>query len=360
MALSMIGTTPEALTDAKEWLKRASINAKASSVLVKQDDPDLRVEAVTQVQQACEKATKAILLANGTSYREVTDMGHNTIGAFVSLIAQTMGDNPIAGSVSDALLTNQATESALKIAKAVLSGPRNRKRRNAVIYVFKQVLPPSSENLGNKAIEVADWDRLARAFPPMVVESLIEMHEGFIDTWSQYVNEIPNMYADPRPLLAKEVSAETWVFGPAYAGLPRRFPGQEADSPPNPVLANISQELLRDFMEQHFSHVDQSQWPEAVSIRDALLYIGNWLTSLLWLFLCGMATTPHAVSSRYPAEEPPSKKEMGSQHYDRRLGVVACIGPLSDHTEAAIRKLIAIYRQLERIYREMSQSPLRG
>ena len=87
-------------------------------------------EAVTQVQQACEKATKAILLANGTSYREVTDMGHNTIGAFVSFIAQTMGDNPIAGSVSDALLTNHATESALKIAKAVLSGTRNRERRN--------------------------------------------------------------------------------------------------------------------------------------------------------------------------------------------------------------------------------------
>ena len=111
MALSMIGTTPEALTDPKEWLKRASINAKAASVLVKQDAPDLRVEAVTQVQQACEKATRAILLASGTSYKEVTDMGHNTIGAFVSSVAQTMGDNPIAGSVSGALLTNQATES---------------------------------------------------------------------------------------------------------------------------------------------------------------------------------------------------------------------------------------------------------
>ena len=43
MALSMIGPTPEALTDAKEWLKRAGINAKAASVLVKQNDPDLRV-----------------------------------------------------------------------------------------------------------------------------------------------------------------------------------------------------------------------------------------------------------------------------------------------------------------------------
>ena len=344
---------PEEIVATQEWLRRAYANAKTARLLVEQDDPELLLEAVTQVQQACEKAIKAILLANGTTYGEATAMGHNTIGAFVSLIARILDNSPFSEDFSQALLKENATESAYSLAKLVLSGSRNKKTREDVVYAFKQVLPPTSGNLGNRVLEVEEWRRLTRAFPPRVVEILVAVHVNISDMWRQYINEIPNWYADPRPLLAREVKAETWVFSPAYAGLPRRFPGQESDAPLNAVLADLAQQFLNDIMEQALGHIDRKQWPETINIRELLRHISNWLTSLGWLFLCATVTTPHATSSRYPAEEFQSKAVKGSQHYDKQLGVVACISPLAIHTEDAIRNLIAHYRQIESGYREM-------
>ena len=320
---------------------------------MEQDDPELLVEAITQVQQACEKATKAILLANGTTYGEATAMGHNAIGAFVSLIARMLDNSPLAEDFSRALLKENASESAYTIAKLVLSGPRNKKNKEDVIYAFKQVLPQTSGHLGKRALEVEEWRRVTRAFPPKVVEMFIAFHERFSDMWRQYINEMPNTYVDPRPLLAKEVKAETWVFSPSYAGLPRRFPGQESDAPLNAVLVSLAQQFLDDMIEQTFRTIDRKQWPKAINMRELLRHISNWLTSLGWLFLCAMVTTPHATSSRYPAEEFQSKTVKGSQHYDKQLGVVARIKPLAIHTEEAIRNLITHYRQIENGYRQM-------
>ena len=288
---------PKEIVVTQEWLRRAYANAKTARVLMEQDDPELLVEAVTQVQQACEKATKAILLANGTTYGEATAMGHNAIGAFVSLIARMLDNSPLAEDFSRALLKENASESAYTIAKLVLSGPRNKKNKEDVIYAFKQVLPQTSGHLGKRALEVEEWQRVTRAFPPKVVEMFIAFHERFSDMWRQYINEMPNTYVDPRPLLAKEVKAETWVFSPSYAGLPRRFPGQESDAPLNAVLVSLAQQFLDDMIEQTFRTIDRKQWPKAINMRELLRHIGNWLTSLGWLFLCAMVTTPHATST---------------------------------------------------------------
>ena len=76
-----------------------------------------------------------------------------------------------------------------------------------------------------------------------------------------------------------------------------------------------------------------------------------------WFFLCATVTTPHVVSSRYPAEESESKTVRGSQHYTKQLGVIACIGPLAVHTEDAIRNLIRHYRVIDNGYRQMFRSP---
>ena len=322
-------------------------------MLVEQDDPELLVEAVSQVQQACEKATKAVMLAQGMPYHKVRDMGHNTIGAFVNLIAQMMGDDPIAEGISKALLTGDATESANILTKMVLSGRPNKYNRDKILYAWKQVLPESSGNLGNRALQVDEWNRLTRAFPPQLVEMFIDFNVHFGEMWRQYINEMPNEYVDPRPLLDRVVRAEIWVFSRAYAGLPRRFPGQETDAPIDPVIANIAQQLLNDMMEQMFRDVDRRHWPNVINVRQMLRHISRWLTSLGWLFLCATVTTPHAVSSRYPAEEFQSKTVKGSQHYNKQLGIVACIRPLAIHTEDAIRNLIRHYRQIEDNYRQM-------
>ena len=344
---------PEEVINAREWLRRAHINAKTAQLIVEQNEPDLLVEAVTQVQQACEKATKGLMLANGITYAGVRDMSHNTIGAFVELIAQMMTSNPIAGDVSNVLVTPSGTDAANELTRLVLSGPGNRKIKKDVKYAWKQVLPESKGDLGNRALEVEEWRTLTRAFPPQLVENFIDFHEYFGDMWRQYINGIPNMYVDPRPLLRREVDANTWTFSPDHAGLPRRFPGQESDAPTNPILADLAQQLLNDSIEQVFSHTDERQWPDKINMRTLLLYVANWLTSLGWLFLCATVTTPHATSSRYPAEDSQSKMVKGSQHYNKQLGVVACVGPMADHTEDAIRKLINHYRQIENGYRHM-------
>ena len=98
-----------------------------------------------------------------------------------------------------------------------------------------------------------EWRRLTRAFPPKVVEMFVAFHERFTDMWRQYINEMPNMYVDPRPLLTKEVDLETWVFSNAYAGLPSRFPGQESDVRTNSILANLAQQILDGVIEANVS-----------------------------------------------------------------------------------------------------------
>ena len=348
-----LGRTPEEILDARQWLGRAHVNARTAQLIVGQAEPELLVEAVTQVQQACEKTTKALMLANGITYAEVRAMSHNTIGAFVELIAQMMTGSPLAEDVSRVLVKPGGTYAANELTRLVLSGPGNRRIRKGVQYAWKQVLPESRGHLGNRALEVEEWRSLTKAFSPQMVEAFIAFHEYFTDMWRQYINGIPNQYVDPRPLLNREVNADTWTFSPAHAGLPRRFPGQESDSPSNPILASLAQQFLNDSLEQLFRHTDVRQWPERVNMRTLLLYVANWLTSLGWLFLCATITTPHATSSRYPAEHTNSKRVRGSQDYNNRLGVIACIGPLADHTEDAISKLINHYRPTVTSYRHI-------
>lgn len=349
LAFISAGSAADRMDEKQEWLRRALANAKAAKVLVAQQDPELLVEAVTQVQQACEKATKAVLLAHGKSYSELTSMGHNTIGAFIVLVADMMQGIPFAAEFSQVVLRKESGDAAFSLAKMVLRGHRNKRRKNDVIYAFKQVLPPASDNLGNKALDTSQWERLTRAFPPHVVDVLIRLHNEHRETWYQYIDQVPTELVDPRPLIAEEVDAETWVF--EHAGFPRRFPGRESSVPTNPDLSQLVQRILEDYIIQGFRQGGRRSWPRRVNARKITVHISDWIMSLLWLFFCAIVTTPHAVSSRYPANE--SQSEMGSQHYSNRLGVVARIGPLADNTEEVIQTLMTYYKDIEDGYSRM-------
>ena len=342
----MVDLPGNVILETQRWLQRAGVNSKAAMVLVDKEDVELLVEAVYQVQQACEKATKAIMIAQGMPYDQVKGMGHNTIGAFLNLIAEMVGTIPQAEDVSKVLLTSDATESANNLTKVVLT-LQHKRHRKKVLYAWKQVLPESSGNLGNKALDAGQWKRMTRAFPPQVVEVFIDFHEHLKDMCRQYCNEISNAFVDPRPLLSKSVPVETWVFSPTHAGLPRRFPGQETDAPINSILAKLAEQLLEEFLERMLRQHDERYWPDKINIREVVLHIGRWLLSLGWLFLCATVTTPHATSSRYPARVGSTSDEIGSQHYTKGLGVVACIGPLANHTDEAIRNLVRHYRNID-------------
>ena len=342
----MVDLSGNVLLETQWWLQRARVNSKAAMALVDKGDVELLVEAVSQVQQACEKATKAVMIAQGMPYCQVKGMGHNTIGAFVNLIAEMLGTIPQAEDVSKALLTSDATVSANILTKVVLTRQHKRHRKK-VLYAWKQVLPESSGNLGNKALDAGQWKRLTRAFPPQVVEIFVDFHEYLKDIWRRYCNEISNTFVDPRPLLSKSVPVEIWVYSPDHAGLPRRSPGQETDAPINSILAKVAEQLLEEFLERMLRQHDERYWPDKINIREVVLHIGRWLSSLGWLFLCATVTTPHATSSRYPARVGSTSDEIGSQHYTKSLGVVACIGPLATHTDEAIRNLVRHYRDID-------------
>ena len=143
----MTGNTADAITEAQAMLRRARVNSKTAKFLVGAEDPELIVEAVSQVQQACEKATKAVMIAQGMPYDQVKGMRHNTIGAFVTLIAEMLGAIPQAGDVSESLLTGDATRAANILSKVVLTG-RFKRHRKKVQYAWKQVLPENTSDLG--------------------------------------------------------------------------------------------------------------------------------------------------------------------------------------------------------------------
>ena len=65
--------TTERTNNAQEWLGRAKVNTRSATILVEQADSALLVEAVSQVQQACEKATKAVMIGQGIPYDKVGD-----------------------------------------------------------------------------------------------------------------------------------------------------------------------------------------------------------------------------------------------------------------------------------------------
>ena len=125
--------------DTQEFLRRAQANAKTALLIVREDDQRTTVEAVSQVQQACEKATKAVMLANGITYAQATAMGHNTIGAFVKLIAQMLLANPSSEEIARVLLKEDAVKWADALTKVVLSGRQNKTDRKKVTYAFKQI-----------------------------------------------------------------------------------------------------------------------------------------------------------------------------------------------------------------------------
>ena len=347
----MVDLSGNMILETHGWLQRARVNSKAAMTLVDKEDVELLVEAVSQVQQACEKATKAVMVAQGTPYEQVKGMGHNTIGAFVNLIAHMLDTIPQAEDVSKALLTSDATVSANVLTKVVLTRQHKRHRKK-ILYAWKQVLPGSSGNLGNKALDAGQWNRLTRAFPPQVVEVFVDYHEHLKDMWRRYCNEISNTFVDPRPLLSKGVPVETWVYSPDYAGLPRRFPGQETDAPINSILAKLAEQLLEEFLERMLRQYDERDWPDKINIREVVLHIGRWLSSLCWLFLCATVTTPHATSSKYPARAGSTSDEIGSQHYTKSLGIVACILPLATHTDETIRNLERHYRDIDSGFRQ--------
>ena len=143
------------------------------------------------------------------------------------------------------------------------------------------------------------------------------------------------------------------MYNPVYVGLPRRSPSKELDTQVDSILAGMAQQILNHTMEQMSLHTYQRHWPETINIREVLLHISRWLSSISWLFFCAVVTTPHATSSRYPAETSPTSNEMGSQHYTDSLGVVACIGPLATHTDEAIRNLIRHYRDIDNGYQQL-------
>ena len=335
------------LKDSHEWFRRALVNAKTARLIAEQDNPELRIEAVTQLQQACEKATKAVLLANGTTYRDVESMGHNTIGAYVNLIVQMATANPLSKDYLPKLVTEDSMRTVTSLVEVALSGKRYRRMKRQVLGAWKDILPEASHSLGNTKLEDREWRRLTSSFSRDVVKMFIELHELHVATWSKYIDDVPSRNVELRPLLTQEISAEVWLKSPDFGGLPT--PPKRKSSAPSlrPSFEDMAQEFASKYLIAVVSEIDSRNWPQTVDVKGLTSLIAKWIQALLWLLFSATVTSPHAVSSRYPADVGNRGVAKGSQDYTDDLGVVYYVAPLSKITEEVIHNIIEHHRHIE-------------
>ena len=347
MVGKMTGPTEHELNDTHEWLRRAHVNAKTARLIVEQDDQELRIEAVTQVQQACEKATKAVMLASGATYADAKAMGHNTIGAYANLIVQMATVNPLAQINLSRLVTKKSMDTVTALAEVALGGRRHKSKKRKVLAAWKRVLPESSQDLGNTALEEEEWRHLTKSFSREVVNVLVDLHHMHVTKWSEYIDKVPSRNVELRPLFGQTINPEVWLQSPDFAGFPSP-PGRNSSA--TSLTLNFD-DVARGIVSTHLtyvvSNVDRRDWPQTVDVKGIASQLGKWVQALLWLLLCATVTTPHAVSSRYPAEVRKRGAAKGSQDYTDRLGVMACIAALATITEEVIGDLIEHYRQVE-------------
>ncbi len=345
--VKMTGSTGHDLDDTHEWLRRAYANAKTARLIVEHGDPELRIEAVTQLQQACEKATKAVLLANGTTYADVKAMGHNTIGAYLSLIVQMGTANPLSKKYLPQLVTEDSMRTVSMLAELALSGRRYKSMRLSVLQAWKDILPETSSGLGNTELGQEEWRRLTRSFSREVAKAFVELHKLHVTTWSKYIDKIPSRHVELRPLLAQEISPEGWLLSPDYGGFPTPPNGKRSATSFRPGFEDVAQLLVSEHLDAVLSSIGSRNWPQTVDVKGIASLLAKWIQALLWLLFCATITTPHAVSSRYPAEVGKRGAAKGSQDYTSALGVMFSVEALANITEEVIEHLIEHYRHIE-------------
>ena len=323
----------------RHWLERAHVNAQVAKLIVEQDNPVLLVEAVTQLQQATEKAAKALLLANGASHAEVKALDHVTVAAFLTLLGNFAKEEGVKDLLSQMVAPEhiEALSFLINASFPIHPGKLQRHLRKDLKRKLLGILPPLKKATPVGQLEDAtEWHGKLRLWPDIAVDGLLDIHKNLLVILNNYFEQIDQgKMVDPRPLLRKEVNAVQWAFSKEYAGLPPYYMGRELPIRTNRRFAKAVDSLIELLINRLIPQDDSCAWPESINLRQVVDDFGKTASNWVRLYLIGAVTMPHAITSRYPAEEGESFS-IGSQDYNESLGVIKCIRRLAHETEETI------------------------
>ena len=148
-----------------------------------------------------------------------------------------------------------------------------------------------------------------------------------------------------KPLLEGHVSPEEWVFERQYAGLSEWFVDHRTKENLRTEHDQAVTAFCNHMIASTMTSVGSAPLPERVEILPVLYHLRDYTSAMLFLYVGAIITTPHATSSRYPADrherERPSRKQasMGTQDYTSELGIIKCIERLASETEACTKRI---------------------
>ena len=209
-----------------ERRKRAHVNAKVAKMIAEENDPDSFVEAVTQLQQAVEKATKGFMIATGVPPEEVEELQHNTSGAFLVLIVRLM-DREQENLDWQSLELFGGPISGYRLIESMFPIRGKTHRKVNLRRVWEETFPDVDRSAYRISTDWRWWRKEISTWSEEAINWILDGHEEYRSRWDYYIDGISNSNrpkkVDPRPLLSGEVSPDTWVFDRNYAGLREWF-----------------------------------------------------------------------------------------------------------------------------------------
>lgn len=322
------------------WLRRAYVNISVAKLIVEQGKPEHLAEAVTQFQQATEKASKALLLANGVPTRDVVGLSHDTVAAYLNLLGSAAKNQDFGD-----LFRQTVTPEQINSWRALIASFVKRKSQQKILNkVLREIFPTIEDETPIEQFpNPSDWHDSIRNWPAEAINMLLDIHKNVVGTFNAYLKLVVRQRTvDPRPLLRKEVSARTWAFSKDHAALPPFFNGRSLLMQQDDRRWEVVENLCERILDQAIYAEDSSKWPESINIREELESLLMNATNWLRLYLLGAVSMPHATTSRYPREVG-AINSIGSQDYNERLGIVQCIHRLVRETEETILQLMKQY-----------------
>ena len=315
---------------------------------MKERRPELRVEAVTQLQQAAEKATKGLMIANGMSHEDVESLQHNTSGAFLELIVHIVTQHQ-ENLDWNALELAGGPRAGSDLIKLVFPRQKRNNRKVKLQRIWDSLFDDIDQSNKGTNTDWRFWRRETSTWNEQAINWILDGHQEYRDMWDRYIDRMnktrPNRRVDPRPLLMGEVDPDVWVFDRKHAGLSewfiegkRKVHVRSSHSHAVKVFADYMIKSTMEFVGPH-------PLPVSVALTPVLYHIRDYTSAMLFLYVVGIITAPHASSSRYPAFQSrdasagQQELKMGSQDYDDKLGVVKCIKRLSNETTRCIGRL---------------------
>ena len=324
----------------EDWYGRAHANAKVAKLIAEKNDPDLLIEAVTQLQQAVEKATKGFMIATGTPLSEVEELEHNTSGAFLALIVRIF-DSEQENLDFQSLELYDGPISGHKLIESMFPTRGKTYRKANLRKAWESLFVDVDHRAYRMNTDWRWWRNEISTWSEETINWMLDGHDEYRSRWDSYIGSMRKSYrpkkVDPMPLLSGEVSPDTWVFDRKYAGLQEWFIEGKTKSPLRLQHAKAINAYCHYLIKTIADPVPREMWPKSVDLQAVLHAIRDFTSALLFLYVVGVITTPHATTSRYPSDG--SSEGMGTQDYTGDLGIIRCVGRLSHETEATIRRL---------------------